>query len=152
MDADMRVRAETRLTEAVAALGLADPRPALRARLKQLREERPDAFADAVRHYEEEVLPRLAEEEPVPAWLDYARHLGQLTANGRLTTIDATGRAVVYRPPLQHAALLLFLPEDTAVTPLVALAPLAPSPAQSATIDLLVNRKLALQDRPATSG
>lgn len=144
MDAETRAAAESRLTDAATAAGLADPRPPLRERLRLLRERQPDDFSRAVSHYEAEVLPRLAVEEPLPVWLDYARFLGQVTSNGRLTVIDDTGRAANYRAPLPPASLVLFLPEDMAVAPLVAAAPTEPSPAQQATLALLVERRLAL--------
>ncbi|HSJ24489.1 MAG TPA: hypothetical protein VK929_07480 [Longimicrobiales bacterium] len=144
MDADTRARAEMRLTDAAAALGLADPRPPLRERLKQLRESRDAGFQQAVRHYEDAVLPRLADEEPLQAWLDYARFVGQLSSNGRLMAIDATGLATPVRGGLAGPALVLFLPEDTAVPPLVAAQPLDSSDAQQAARLLLVERKLAL--------
>jgi hypothetical protein len=129
---------------AAAALQLGDPRGPLRERLKQLRTTDPEAFGRAVSHYEQEVLPALAEGDAMAVWLDYARWLGQLTGNGRLTCIDATGRAAPCRAPLEHGALVLFLPEDTAAQAFVAAAPLQPSPAQDATLELLVNRKLSL--------
>jgi hypothetical protein len=144
MTTDVRSRAETRLTEAAAALHLADPRGPFRERLKQLRETDPEAFQRAVAHYEQDVLPGLAEGDVLAVWLEYGRFLGQLSGNGRLTAIDATGRSTVYRPPLAPGTLVLFLPEDTAVDALVAATPQQPSPAQQATIDLLVSRRLAL--------
>jgi hypothetical protein len=145
MDAQGRGRAEARLEEAAGALGLADPRGPLRERLRQLRESDPAAFERAVQHYEGTVLPALAGDDPIAAWLEYGRFLGQLRSNGRLTAIDSTGRATVYRPPLQPASLVLFMPEDTAVEPLVAAAPQDCTPAQQATLDLLVRRRLALE-------
>jgi hypothetical protein len=145
MSTDVKARAEARLAAAAAALQLADPRGPLRARLKQLRETQPDSFARAVAHYEEQVLPALADQDDALAtWLEYVRQVGQLTSNGRLTTIDARGRAGPFKPPLQPGALVLFLPEDTAADALVAASPLEPSPAQAATIHLLVDRRLSL--------
>jgi hypothetical protein len=144
MSSELRTRAEARLAEAAAGLGLADPRAPLRGRLKQLREQHHAAFERAVAHYEGDVLPQLAGDDPIGAWLEYGRFVGQLTSNGRLTAIDATGRAASFRPPLQPATLVLFMPEDTAVEPLVVVAPAELSAAQQATIDLLVHRKLAL--------
>jgi hypothetical protein len=144
MEAERRGRAEARLQEAAAALGLADPRPALRERLRHLREAQPDTFRRAIEHYETAVLPALADQDALAAWLDYGRFIGQLTSNGRLTAIDGTGRAGAYRPPPAAGAVVLFLPEDTAVDALLVVAPAAPAPAQQATIDLLVHRRLAL--------
>lgn len=144
MDAELRTRAEARLEQAAAALGLADPRAPLRQRLRQLRESHPDAFGRAVEHYEATVLPGLAGDDPIHAWLDYGRFLGQLTSNGRLTAIDATGRAAAFRPPLQQGTLVLFVPDDTSADVLVAASPLQCSAAQQASLDLLVHRRLGL--------
>jgi hypothetical protein len=144
MSTDVKTRADARLAEAATALQLSDPRGPLRDRLKQLRESHPEVFARAVAHYEETVLPALAGGDAMEAWLEYGRWLGQLTANGRLTAIDRTGRASTCRAPLPPATLVLYLPEDTAVPAFVAAAPLDPTAAQAATVELLVNRKLAL--------
>lgn len=146
MDAELRARAEARLQEAAAGLGLADPRPPLRGRLRQLREADTEAFTRAIRHYEAEVLPQLAEGEAVGAWLEYGRFVGQLTAAGRLVAVDAAGRAVPCRPPLHRGSLVLFLPDDTAAAVLVVAAPLEGTPAQRATLTLLVEGGLELRD------
>jgi hypothetical protein len=144
MDAETRVRAEARLAEAAAALQLADPRPPLRERLKMLRQKHPDAFSKAVEHYEQAVLPGLTADDPMPAWLDYARFLGQLTANGRLLAIGEDGVAAAFLPPLSPGALVLFIPDDTAVPAFVAAQPQRPSAAQQASMDLLVRGRLSL--------
>jgi hypothetical protein len=144
MDEETRTHAEARLREATAAAGLLDPRDRFRERLKQLRQSDPDGFRRAVQYYEQHVLPGLAGGDPLLTWLEYGSFLGQLTSNGRLTCIDETGRALPFTQPLQPRALVLFIPEDTAVDALVAAEPLQPSAAQQATLDLLVHRKLAL--------
>jgi hypothetical protein len=144
MDAAARTSAEHRLAEAAAARGLDDPRPPLRDRLRLLRDRQPEDFDRAVAHYERQVLPGLAAGEPLDAWLEYARFLGLLTADGRLMVVDDAGAATPFRPPLAPGALVLFLPDDPAADPFIAAAPLRPSPAQRATIDLLVHRRLAL--------
>jgi hypothetical protein len=142
MDAETRAQAEQRLTEAAAGLRLMDPRPPLRARLKQLRERQPDAFTHAVAHYEQHVLPRLAEEDPVPVWLEYARYTGQLSANGRLITIGDDGAATTFKSPIAPGALVLFLPEDTTVSAFIAAQPIDPTPAQKASVELLIEGRL----------
>jgi hypothetical protein len=144
MDAEHRARAESRLQHAAADLGLADPRSDMRERLRHLRQAQPDAFRRAIEHYEATVLPALAEGEPLEAWLDYGRFVGQLTANGRLTAVDTSGRAAAYRPPPVAGTLIMFVPEDTAVDALLVVRPQQPAPAQQASIDLLVHRRLAL--------
>lgn len=144
MNSELRARAEARLADAAAALDLADPRTPFRERLKQLREGHPAAFDRAVSHYERTVLPLLAGDDPLGAWLEYGQFLGQLTSDGRLTAVDRAGAAAQFRPPLPAGTLVLFLPEDTSVAPLVTAAPREPSAAQQATLDLLVHRKLTL--------
>jgi hypothetical protein len=144
MDTSGRAHAEARLEAAAARLGLADPRPALRERLRQLRDTQPELFRRAIEHYEATVLPALTDDEPLAGWLEYGRFIGQLTGNGRLTAIDADGRAAPHRPPAGAGMVVLFLPEDTAVGALLVAAPLQPSAAQQATIQLLVERKLSL--------
>ena len=144
MDPQLRTTAEARLEQAAAALGLADPRPPYRDRLRLLRDTHPDAFQRAIAHYETQVLPAMATGDAIVAWLGYAQFLTGLTADGTLHVIDESGRAAVYTPPLAPNSLALFVPEDTAEAVLVAASPLHISRAQQATLDLLVGRKLAL--------
>jgi hypothetical protein len=144
MDSQLRTTAERRLTDAAAAAGLQDPRPAYRERLRQLREIHTAAFERAIAHYEQNVLPALATGEPLAAWAEYGAFLGGLTAAGRVMRVDTSGRAEPWQPPQPPRELVLFLPDDTAGEALVIAEPLEPSPAQRATIELLVNRKLAL--------
>lgn len=149
MDEQLRTRAEARLKDAAAELGLADVRTHYRVRLRRLRESDPDAFGRATRHYEETVLPALVGDDPLAVWLDYGRFLASLeTGEAKLTAIDATGRATPLAPraAVHPRSLLLFLPTDGAAEPLVAAEPLQPSAAQRATLDLLVGRRLALSD------
>lgn len=142
--AELRARAEARLAEAAAAAACADPRPPLRDRLRDLKEAHPAAFERAIGHYEQVVLPGLAgAAEPLAAWIEYARFLGELTSPGRVLAVDATGWAGPYQAP-EPGQLVLFLPDDQAGAVLVALSPAAPTAAQQATIDLLVKHKLSL--------
>lgn len=144
MDPQLRAAAEARLEETAAALELADPRPPYRDRLRHLRDVHPDAFQRAVQYYETEVLPAMTTGDALAAWLDYARFLAGTTADGALHVIDETGRAAAYTSPLPARSLVLFIPEDTSEAVLVAAQPLHIAPAQQATLDLLVGRKLAL--------
>jgi hypothetical protein len=144
MASDLRARAEARLIEAAEALDLGDPRPPLRGRLKRLRETHPEAFASAVAHYENTVLAALARADAVTAWVDYGRFVGERTAAGQLTRIDAHGRASTFQPPLTRGSLVLFVPEDGADEVLPVVAPRQPSAAQQAALELLVHRRLEL--------
>ncbi|HEX6309550.1 MAG TPA: hypothetical protein VFZ69_15235 [Longimicrobiales bacterium] len=144
MDSDLRSRAEARLAEAARARGLADPRPGYRERLRLLKQTHPGAFDRAVEHYQRSVLPALASGEPLPAWIEYGRFLASLTANGTVTAVDESGRAARWTPEAE-ASLVLFVPEETSADVLVLTQPAAPSPAQSATVALLVQRALKLE-------
>ncbi|HEX6135976.1 MAG TPA: hypothetical protein VFZ24_18530 [Longimicrobiales bacterium] len=144
MDSDLRSRAEARLADAARARGLADPRPPFRERLRLLKQAHPAAFDRAIEHYEQRVLPALVEEEPLPVWIEYGRFLGSLTAAGAVTAIDESGRATQWAPAAR-ASLVLFIPEDTASDVMILAQPAEPSPAQSATAALLVQRALKLE-------
>lgn len=143
MDPELRTRAEDRLTDAARALGLADPRPPYRERLRLLRQTQPEAFASAIQHYEQRVLPELAADDPVPVWVEYGRYLGSLTSEGSVTRVDEQGRATAWTAEAP-AALVLFIPEETAGEVLVLCQPMAPTAAQQATMALLVERRLSL--------
>jgi hypothetical protein len=145
MNQELRRRAEARLQEAAARLGLSDPRPAYRDRLRVLRERHTAAFDRAIAHYEGTVLPALADgPDPITTWTEYGAFLAGLTADGRSFRIDGTGRAATFRAPVQPNELVLFVPDDAATDVLVMTMPAAATPAQQATVDLLVGRKLSL--------
>lgn len=144
MPPEPRHDADARLDQAARDRGYADPRPALRDRLRELKESSPTAFRQARAHYEQVVLPALGSAaDPLSAWVDYARFLGGLAAAGRMLAIEPDGRARGYDAPTP-GLLLLYVPDDTAVPVLVAAAPASPTPAQQATLDLLVHRKLSM--------
>jgi hypothetical protein len=145
MDVQLRERAEARLTAAAAELNLADPRPPYRERLRRLRETDPAAFERAVAHYEQTVLPALTTAEPLTTWLEYGKFLTGGAV--RTTVIDAAGRAGPVAAPVPSGSLVLLIPDEPSADVLIGAAPLQPSPAQQATLDLLVSRSLALSDR-----
>ncbi|CAN5650449.1 hypothetical protein BH23GEM10_BH23GEM10_12630 [soil metagenome] len=137
MDPELRTRAESRLEAAASAHGLTDPRPGYRDRLRWLRENDTAAFEQAISHYETSVLPALAAGDALTAWIDYGNFLAGLSGSVPLSVIDATGRAAPYHPPLPPGSLAMFVPEDTTIPVLVAAAPVEPSPAQQAALQLL---------------
>jgi hypothetical protein len=143
MDPQLRARAEARLTEAAQAQGIADPRPSYRDWLRRLRQNEPDAFDRAIRHYERQVLPALREGDPLPAWIEYGRFLATLTAAGDVVRIDEQGRAAPWTAD-SPAGLVLFIPGEAAADVMVLSQPISPTDAQHATIALLVERKLRL--------
>lgn len=146
MTEDLRNAADRNLTTAAANLGLADPRPAFRERLRILKDNHPDAFASALRHYESGVLPAISGGGDVlEVWVQYGETIAALTAPGRMVRVDATGRAEKYAAPVQEAALVLHVPDQNDAPVLVTIAPVSPTPAQQATLDLLVHGRLGLR-------
>ena len=143
MDPQLRARAEARLEEAARSAGVADPRPPYRERLRTLRETRRPDFDRAIAHYDQNVLPALAGEDPLGTWIEYGRFLAGLDGDGRVSVVDEQGRATDWMPGAP-VGLVLFIPEDFASPVLVLCQPVAPSPAQEATVRLLVERKLSL--------
>ncbi len=136
---DSRTLADQRLDQALAETGLEDPRPGFRERLKALRVRDAAAFARAREYFETKLVPAIAEgAEPLGDWVAYGRVLLEHEGPGRLVAVDAGGRAQPYRPP-PGRELLLFIPEDGRRPILPLLAPLAPSPAQRAAVDLQVH-------------
>jgi hypothetical protein len=142
MDSQLRSRAEASLVKAAEAQGLTDPRPSFREYLRALRQSRPQAFDQAVEHYEQNVLPALADAEPLTVWLEYGRYLASLTTAGKAIAVDASGRAAPWTREAP-AGLVLFVPDENAAEVMVLSQPVTPSPAQQATLTLLVERKLS---------
>lgn len=145
MDEATRARAEARYEEALGRGGLRDPREQFRDWMHTLRERDADAFGHALRYFDEVLVERVADpsSDPVAEWIEYGRRLAEQLQPGRLTVIDETGRAHDYTPPPAPGALVLHLPEDARSPASILSLPRDPSPAQRATCDLLVLRKLA---------
>ena len=138
-----RHHADSRLEAALTAAGLEDSRPALRARLKLLRERDAAAFEQAVRRYEDDIVPALAEStSPLDAWLEYAKLLGELTGRGEFVAIDETGLASAWAPPYRPGTMVLHLPGDATLPALPAAVPVAPSAPQQAARGLLLEGRL----------
>jgi hypothetical protein len=143
-NADPRAAADQRFAAALAEAGARDPRDYYRERLATLRGDNPDAFKKARTYFDETLIPEVAREgsDPLGAWLEYGRLLASLLSAGEAVQVDRTGRSWPYRPPVPLDHLVLHLPQSSrdAVIP-VGLPPQL-SPAQRATYDLLVLRKV----------
>lgn len=137
---DLRARADQRFEEALRAAGARDPRDFYRTRLRELKEQSPDAFRRALAYYEERLIPSVAAEgsDPLVEWIEYGRFLAQLSAPGRTVQVDPSGRALPYAPPAPADHLVLHLPDATGARALLVGLPRRLSPAQRATYDLLV--------------
>lgn len=136
---DPKTRADARLEAALQDADRADPRPLYRPALKYLRSQKPAAFQEALRYFEEELIPAVAgEADPLAAWLDYGRRLAEALGEGRLVELDSTGRARPCTDAAGARGLVLYLPDDAAAPALSLRRPRGPSRAQEAAFELLV--------------
>ena len=138
--ADRADHANRRTEQALQRAGLADPRPALRDLLRELKASDPEAFAEATARYQQVVVPAAAAEaeDPLVAWLEYGSWLADRVAPGELVWIDASGRSRPSGPSFRAGALYLHLPSDRKRRALPLLVPSRPSTPQKETIGLLV--------------
>lgn len=144
---DPQARADRRLEAALEGTGASDPRPICRERLRELKGVDEAAFARALDHYRGELVPAIAGGgEPLTAWIEYGRMIASLTCEGRTVAIDRTGLAHEYSTPADPEALVLHLPEGGKRRALLVAEPRAPSPAQRAACDLLVDGRLSLRE------
>ncbi|HSH46361.1 MAG TPA: hypothetical protein VK966_11010 [Longimicrobiales bacterium] len=136
---DLRSRADARLDAALTRSPHRDPRPGLRAVLKALRGRDPATFEEAIRHFEETLIPAVAgEADPLGAWLEYARVLARLAGEGRAVAVDGFGRAKPAPDGPAPDALVLHLPDDAGAPAVPLQYPRETTPAQEASIELLV--------------
>lgn len=147
MDSSRQEEADQRLQEALDRQGARDPRPFYRERLRELKAASPDAYEKAVTHYRDTLVPEVAagEVDPLEAWMEYGLRLAELSAPGRTVAVDESGRATPYEPDPGSDRLVLHLPEDRGLRPLLVGLPRELSPAQKATFDLLVQGKQTLE-------
>lgn len=135
--------ADQRLLDVLQRRGLRDPRDPLRTRLRALKEA-PD-FAEHVRYYEEVLVPSIVsgEADPVEAWEAFGRRLAAAGGAGREVAVDADGRASA-PDAVGDDRLLLFIPADAGQPALPLRVPARASPAQEATLALLVEGRQRL--------
>lgn len=139
----LKEQAERRFEEARVASGARDPRDFYRRRLRELRARDQAAFDEAVRHYDEVLIPAVAEpgSDPLAEWLEYGRLLASLTAPGETVQIDGSGRAAPYTRPAPLDHLVLHMPSSAREPGIAVGIPPELSPAQRAAYALLVDRK-----------
>lgn len=140
---EVKERAERRFEEARAAAGARDPREFYRQRLRELRARDQAAFAEAVRHYEEVLIPAVAEpdSDPVGEWLEYGRVLANLMAAGETLQIDPSGGASPYARPVPGDHMVLHMPTAARETGIPVGLPPELSAPQRAAYALLVERR-----------
>lgn len=145
MSSDSRRKADERLAAALANAAAADLRDDFRDRLRTLKRDNAAEFRRVTDHYEQVVLPDLlASPDPLRVWVDFGVLLGGTAGPGKVSAIDATGRSTTWTGACVAGELLLWLPDDRQADALPLLVPAEPSAAQSATLDLLVRKKLSL--------
>lgn len=146
MDEAMREEADRRFAQALERTGARDPRDFYREALRALKHANPEGYDQAVSYFREELVPSIASgaAEPLPAWREYGRLLAGAAAAGRTVAIDATGRAQPYTPDAPLDRLVLHLPDARNAKAILVALPSEPSPAQRATLDLLVRGRHAL--------
>lgn len=154
MTDDLRARADARLESALESAPVRDPRPYLREILRHLKERDSGAFERAIAHFESTLVPAVAGEgDPLAEWLEYGRVLAALSGEGRIVAIDETGRAT----PVESAeggdvpsdTLLLYLPDATDTPAAVLRCPRDATPAQEASIGLLVQGRVSISSGPS---
>jgi|GEM_PF-2158500 len=139
---------ERRTAEAFADGALADPRAAYRAYLRTLRERDAEAFERAVALYDDLVQHIAGGADAREQWLEYGTALAALV-EGRLVRIDRNGLAAPHQNALDAdddpPPLVLHLPDRTSMPALPVALPARPSPAQQATLALLIEGRQELE-------
>lgn len=128
--------------------GARDPREFYRGILRDLRERDAAGYEELVERFQTEVVVPLAEgaRDPLSAWLEFGRALAERSAPGKLVRVDGTGRATPAAPDLSWEDLLLHVPDDRRTRALPVGIPPDPTPAQRATLDLLVQGRVRLPE------
>jgi hypothetical protein len=148
MTDDPKARADARLASALEdPAAPADPRPLFRPALRHLRERDPAAFDRAISHFETVLVPAVAGgAEPLAAWLEYGLLLADALGPGQTVEVDRTGRARPVSDPATATELVLRIPESEDAPCLVLRQPAGASPAQVATVELLVAGRVAASE------
>lgn len=148
MDSDEQARADERFEKALAKTGAPDPRDLYRRLLRELKAESEEAYVAAVARWQAEVVGPVAAggEDPLKCWLGFGIALARELHPGRTVVVDDSGRAAPFEPPPSWEALILHLPENRKAKALAMSLPPEMSPAQRATVDLLVQGRNRLPD------
>lgn len=143
MTRSQQADADQRLLAALERRALRDPRDPLRARMRALKDT--PSFPEHVRYYEEVLVPSIVagDVDPVEAWEEFGRRIAAAGGKGREVAVDAEGRASAPGRPGDDG-LLLFIPADAAQPALPLRVPVRTSPAQDATLALLVEGRQRL--------
>jgi hypothetical protein len=145
---DEQEQAERRFEEILAETGARDPRGPYRDLLRELRSRSEERYEEAVRRWREEVIRPVSrgEGQAMELWLTFGATLAEELHSGRTVVVDETGRARPLEPPPSWRSLILHLPEARRVRAIPVCLPPELSPAQRATVDLLVEGRVRLAD------
>lgn len=136
---DPKDRADARLDAALQDADQQDPREHFRNALRVLKASDRDGFHEALRYFEEELIPAVAgEADPLDAWAEYGEMLARTLGPGRTVELDSTGRARSVGDLKAARGLVLHIPDEAATPAIVLRYPRDPSPAQRASHELLV--------------
>jgi len=136
----MKKEADQRFEVALKESGARDPRDFYRKALRELREVNPGGYDRAVNHFQDVLVPSIAngEAEPLWAWREYGRLIAEVTTAGRTVAIDETGRSQPFDSAAPMDRLVLHLPDARGGRAILVSLPPTPSSAQRATYELLV--------------
>lgn len=137
---EARARADRRFAELIRGGDLPDPRDRYREWLRELRGHDEPAFRKALEYFDAELVPAVLDPrgDPWRAWTEYGMRLAQRLRPGSAVAIDASGRSQPTDAAAPLDALVLHLPTSTREAALLLREPAQLSPAQEATVGLLV--------------
>jgi len=148
MDDAIKAEADRVFLEALERTGARDPRDFYRKSLRGLRQVNPDGYEKAVAHFQEVLVPSIAngDAKPLQAWREYGRLIAEVTVSGRTVAIDETGRSFPFEAEAPLDRLVLHLPDTKSGRAILVSLPPTPSQAQRATYELLVAGKHRLPE------
>lgn len=143
---DEQAEADRRFDDALERTGARDPRGRYRDLLRELRTRSQERYEELVARWQSEVIGPLARDEgdPLERWLAFGAELARTLEPGRTVVVDRTGRAEALEGAPSWRDLVLHLPEAKRVRAIPVALPPELSPAQQATVDLLVEGRVKI--------
>lgn len=128
--------------------GSRDPREFYRQLLRELKDADAEAYEEMVNRYRSGVAEPIEKgaDNPLALWLSFGIEVANRLHPGRTMVIGEDGRGRSFEPPPDHRQLLLHLPDDARTRAIPVGIPPEPTPAQSATLDLLVQGRTRLPE------
>ena len=128
--------------------GARDPREFYRQLLRDLKEADAAGYEEMVARYRDRVVAPIeaGEGDPLTHWLEFGLEVAGRLHPGRTVVIGEDGRATPLAPPPDPLDLILHLPDDVKSRAIPVGIPPEPTPAQSATLDVLVKGRTRLPE------